>query len=73
MRVTRFIWMILLCGYLGLYQGNLALFLDGQTHPVEIFPRTVQIYPEADRRALSQGIPFSSESEMHRLLEDYLS
>ena len=64
---------LLLCGWLGIYQGQLALWHAGDPLPVRIFQRTPDIYPEADQKALEKGIPFATESELNRLLEDYLS
>ena len=65
--------LLLLCGYLGVYQGNLALFPSGQAQPTQVFPRAVSYYPEADQQALKAGIPYRTQAELTRLLEDYLS
>lgn len=65
--------LLLLCGYLGVYQGYLALYTSGQTQPQQVFPRRVSYYTEADQKALKEGIPFHTEAERNRLLEDYLS
>lgn len=65
--------LLLLCGYLGVYQGHLALYASGQSQPAQVFPQQVSYYPEADQQALKAGIPFHTEAEMNRLLEDYLS
>ncbi len=64
---------LLLAGYLGIYQGQLALFRDGDPLPKEVFPYAVYLYPPAQQQMLREGIPFSDEAQLHRLLENYLS
>lgn len=64
---------ILLIGYLGLYNGRLALFQDNRDLPEQVLPYCVQTFPEADQHALKNGIPFRNETELNQLLEDFLS
>lgn len=73
MKIPTCIFALLLSGYLGLYQGRLALWRSDAPLPEQIFQKTPDIYPEADQRALQKGIPFATEEELSRLLEDYLS
>ena len=72
MRVLRkFCLCLLLGGYLGLYNGHLALFESGQ--PVEIFPYAAESYSPVDRSLLTEGIPYETPLEKQRILEDFLS
>ena len=64
---------LLIWGWLGIYQGHLALWQDDTSLPTHIFQQTFDIYPEADQSSLKKGIPFATEEEMHQLLEDFLS
>ena len=59
--------------YLGLHNGQLAIFRNNTAQPLEVFPYSSDIFPEADRAALKKGIPFQDSQTLHRLLEDYLS
>ena len=59
--------------YLGLHKGYIALWNSERTQPVHIFPYCAAAYPNIDQNALCQGIPITSEEELTRLLEDYLS
>lgn len=63
----------MLMGYLGVYQGHLALWYDTVDKPAKIFVQTVNMYPPQDQVRLQQGIPFSDNTELERLMEDYLS
>ena len=58
-------------GYLGISNGHLALIEDN--HPVQVFPYAAENYSYADQDALKKGIPYHSEQEKQRILEDYLS
>lgn len=74
MRKMR-IWgaILLLCGYLGIYNGHLAIWYQDDPEPTAIFPYRETHYPDADRAALKKRIPFSDQKELTTLLEDYLS
>lgn len=58
---------------MGIQNGYIALWHDGTSEPVEIFPYRADSLPIADQRALEKGIPISSQEDLSRLLEDYLS
>lgn len=58
---------------LGSSDGFIALWKDSDPEPVRVFPYSIASLPEADRRALEQGIRIRSETDLTRLLEDYLS
>lgn len=70
----RIFCMLLLFGYLlGVQDGFVALWKDGQSKPMEVFPYPAAALPPADQEKLSKGIPIDSMEDLHRLLEDYLS
>lgn len=58
---------------LGSHKGYVALFQEGCSEPMQIFPCPVTSLPVADQTALEQGIPIRSETELAQRLEDYLS
>lgn len=63
----------ILCSYLGLHNGYLAIFNEHDPTPVQVFPYRAENYPAADLDALRHGIPISSREALTRLLEDYCS
>ena len=67
-----FIAVVLLAGYLGIYENSLAIFHDNCVKP-DITSRSVTLYPENDQKALEGGIPFSNSAELSSLMEDFLS
>ena len=62
---------LLLGGFLGIQNGQLALFEDCK--PVKIFPYAAENYPPADQNALKRGISYKTPLEKQRILEDFLS
>lgn len=58
---------------LGTYEGRLALWRQGESYPLRIFPLSVATLPPADQKLLAKGIPVDSEQKLAHLLEDYLS
>ncbi len=56
---------------LKMYDGNLAVFINGASEPAEVFSVPVSLLPEADRILLEKGIAASSRAELQRLIEDY--
>lgn len=65
--------LLILCCYLGLHGGHLALWDSTQAQPLQVFPYRAEAYPKADQEALRRGIPITSREELTRLLEDYFS
>jgi hypothetical protein len=59
--------------YLGVHNGNLALFREGNTVPIQVYPRAIATYPKEDQLALRTGIPITSKQQLAKLLEAYLS
>ncbi len=74
MKRTHFCALALILGFLlGIQDGRITLWKDGQTQPVEVFPIPAKMLPEADRKALEEGIAIENSSELTRILEDFLS
>lgn len=67
-------YITLLFGFLlGIRDGYIALWKDGNATPIRVFPYRAEYLPEADQRALENGIHIDGEEELKPLLEDYLS
>ena len=64
---------LLLYVVLGSWKGYVALFDQGKDEPRQIFPYPVASLPEADQKALEEGIVVRNDRDLQRLLEDYLS
>lgn len=74
--MTRKLFMPLILVFtfiLGCRNGYIALWQDGSSDPVRIFPYSVSSLPQADQDALHRGIRITSETDLVKLLEDYLS
>ena len=65
---------ILIFGFLlGIYEGRIALWMDGIKKPVYVSEYSANILPPADRERLEKGICVKDREQLNRLLEDYLS
>ena len=74
MKRKRFKKILLLFGFLlGISDGRIALWKDGQADPVKVFPYRAETLHLADQQALENGIHLDSKEDLIRLLEDYLS
>lgn len=74
MKTTHLRALALVLGFLlGIQGGRIALWKDGQAQPVEVFPIPVKMLPEADQKALEEGIAIENSGELTRILEDFLS
>ena len=63
----------LVCGFLlGIYEGRLTLWRDGEDRPEQIYDIRADSLPPADRLQLSRGIRVQSREEVWQLLENYL-
>ncbi len=66
--------LVLAAGFLlGLHRGRIALWRDGDQEPFQVFPIRGEMLPEADRKALEEGISIRDQGELNRFLEDFLS
>ena len=52
MRIKRIITTVLAAFYLGSYSGGLALWQDGQSDPVRIYPYSASVYTKIDQNML---------------------
>lgn len=69
--VKRMVLCFMLCLYLGLQDGHLAL-RDGEGVR-HIFPYRAELYTETDRALLRKGIPLPDREKLAAVLEDYFS
>ena len=58
---------------LGIQDGYIALWKNGDPDPVEVFPYQAKYLPESDQKRLEQGISIHNKEDLIRLMEDYLS
>lgn len=73
MKYYRQIAALALTFLLGIQDGYIALWKDGDPKPVEVFPFRAQMLPQADQQALEKGIRIENSLQLAQLLEDYLS
>ena len=74
MKKRKILCNILIFGFLlGIYEGKIALWKDGQEKPVKVLPYQASMLPEADQEKLEKGIRVESLRELHKMIEDYLS
>ena len=74
MKKKKILLNFLLFGFiLGVYEGKVALWKDQQKDPIKVLPYQVSMLPEADQQALEKGIKIDSLTQLHKMLEDYLS
>ncbi len=65
---------MLIFGFLlGIQDGRIALWRDGEAAPVQVFPYAASSLPAEDQARLERGIPIESREDLIRLIEDYLS
>ena len=58
---------------LGVKDGFITLWKDGNPEPIRVFPYLAEFLPPEDQNALQQGIRIDDKSELVHILEDYLS
>ena len=74
MKKLRYLYLTLIFGFLlGISDGYIALWKDGNADPLQVFPYKAENLPIADQQALEKGIHLESKRELIQLLEDYLS
>ena len=64
---------IILLLYLGVHNGQMALFRHGDPTPAECYPLQIRMLPIHDQLDLTRGIEILDSGHLARLLEDYLS
>ena len=73
MRSRRYSLLLVMGFLLGIYEGHIALWKDGSTEPVEVFPFRAGMLPPADQNKLRDGIRIENPQQLASLMEDYLS
>ncbi len=72
--LCRCLCSIVLFGFLlGIQDGRIALWKDGEKEPWRVFPYPVAALPAETQQALRNGIPIDSTEDLDRLLENLLS
>lgn len=73
-RKASYIYLALAAAFLlGNYRGYIALWSDGTSDPIRIFPYCIASLPPEDQSLLAKGIRVRSGEHLRQLLEDYLS
>ncbi len=73
-KICRQICVILLLGFLlGVRDGRIAVWKDGETDPWRVFPYPVSVLPPQAQQELKNGIRIDSMEDLDRLLENLLS
>ena len=63
----------LLCGFLlGMQDGKVTLWRDGESRPEQIYDIRTDSLPPADRLLLRRGIRVETREDVWELLENYL-
>lgn len=73
LRFRQVYFSLILLFILGCKDGHIALWTDDSPEPLQVFPYSAASLPDADRKALEQGIRTEDPQALLRLLEDYLS
>jgi hypothetical protein len=58
---------------LGQWEGQLALFYNGNTTPDKVYEVYLVSLPEEEQQRLKAGIPIKDDTALAKLLEDYTS
>ena len=70
---TQAAMFLLLSFLLGLRDGRLTLWREGEDHPEQIYDIREDSLPPADRLRLRRGIRVENREELWMILENYLS
>lgn len=58
---------------LGVFSGRLAIFSPASDIPDTVYDLYIAALPDSEQQKLQNGIPVYSDTELHSLLENYLS
>ena len=58
---------------LGIKNGKVVLWKDGQSEPVKTYSYPLSMLPKEAREALKNGVPLESEQQLYDMIQDYLS
>ena len=65
--------LVLILGFLlGIQDGKLTLWREGEAHPVQIYDIRADTLPPADQVLLRRGIHVEDRQALWQLLENYL-
>lgn len=53
------------------YNGQVAIFKEGESDPFEILDINISSLPESDQKALETGISIKDSDKLRKLIEDY--
>lgn len=53
------------------YNGQVAIFKEGESDPFEILDINISSLPESDQKALETGISIKDSEKLRKLIEDY--
>ena len=74
MKICRRIHLaLILTFFLGLREGNIALWPSGCDEPAQVFPYRAETLPPSVRSALEEGIPFDNAAEALETAENFFS
>ena len=73
MKYEKLLAALALTFLLGIHDGYIALWKEGNPEPAEVFPYKAELLPEADQKRLEAGIRINSKKDLLQLMEDYLS
>ena len=72
-QIRRICTMALAMGFLlGIHEGKLTLWREGQSHPEQIYDIRADSLPPADQLRLRRGIRVEDRQQLWLLLENYL-
>lgn len=73
-KILHLLCPVLLFGFLlGIHEGRIALWKEGQDRPWRTFPYPVAVLPLETQSQLLQGIRIDTMEDLDRLLENLLS
>jgi len=74
MKIKKHIFAFLALAYiLGIHKGYVALWVENDAPPVQVYSVPAENLPIADQIALSRGIRIENRDALQHALEDYLS
>lgn len=53
------------------YEGQIAVFSEDSTMPVQVFDTSVSALPKSDRELLEVGITVDTPEELQKIIEDF--
>ena len=73
-RLRQYICLILLLSFIvGIHEGRVALWKQGQSDPWKVFPYPVSVLPRETQKQLQEGIRVDTMEDLNQLLENFLS